>query len=317
VAWGLTIHADMPTYDAAVATVSWRMGSKVQMTLVWYGQSDPDALKDWMSAVARHFAGRVMRFSILNEPDLTLYEEDACTPQEINKMVTQGILKPERIRKIVYKRLSRKQLLHFHGRRYRVLKRRSSTGRHKTAYKRSKKGRYRRTIRWVTVVHASSISYTERYVSIGTGCRRVKQGLKYRSIVQKVAPAIRNATPRGTQVEAGETSPVAGVLLFIGAAVEGGLPVDGWLHHPYYGNEGGIENCSAVAKAASMPLGFSEFGFSTEWPNRANALRRAWQQAEDCKVFEMAQYGLNKPSRNRWNTSLDGNISLLEQAIPR
>jgi hypothetical protein len=298
--WGLSNHADMPAYDAAVDTILDH-GLRVQMTLVWYGQSDTEELSKWMSAVSRHFAGRVMRFSILNEPDLTLHEEDACTPQEIKKMVTQGILKPERIRKITYKRLSRNKLRHFTGRRYRRVKRRTSTGKYKFVYKRSKKGRYRRIKRWITVVHASSSSYMEQYVSVAAGCLRVKQGRKYRRIVLAAAPAIRAATPRGTQVMAGETSPVAGVQLFIGAAVQGKdrLPTDGWLHHPY------------------LPLGISEFGFSTEWPDRAHALRRAWQQAADCGVFEMAQYGLNTPSNGWWNTSLDGNISLLEQAIPR
>jgi hypothetical protein len=314
--WGLTAHADMPAYDAAVTTILAH-GLKVQMTLVWYGQSDPYALKDWMSAVARHFADRVMRFSILNEPDLTLHEDNACTPRELNRMLTQGVLKPQRIRKIVYKRLSRKQLKHFKGRRYRKLKRRTSTGKRKVVYKRSKKGRYRRIKRWRIVVHASSSSYMEQYVSLRTGCMRVKQGRKYRRVVQIVAPAIRNATPPGTQVMAGETSPAAGVLLFISAAVQGGLPVDGWLHHPYYGNEGGIENCPAVTKAAGMPLGFSEFGFRSEWPDRANALKHAWQKAVDCGAFQMAQYQVNTPVLGTWNTSLAGDFSLLEQANPR
>jgi hypothetical protein len=313
--WGLTSHADMPTYDAAINLILQKC-FKVEMTLVWYGQSVPQALRAWMQKVAAHFAGRVFRFSILNEPDLTLNDEDACDPRDIQRLVSEGTLKVAQMKVNTFKRLSKNQLKRFKGPRYRKLKWRTSTGKRVTAFKRSKKGKYRQIKKWQSIAVGGTSTYLQDTVSVPTGCLRIRQGLKYRKILQVVVPAIRGVTPPGTQVAAGDTSPTAGILLFIGAATgnsdnKGALPVDVWLHHPYYGNEGGIENCAAVVAAVGLPLGFDEFGYGVNWPDRTSALKRAWQQAAACGVFQMNQYGLNTPFGGTWNTSLLGDTGLL------
>lgn len=350
--WGLTLNADMPTYKAAIEKMVAK-GFKVEVTLVWYGQSDPDALCNWMTSVAWELSPLVFRFSILNEPDLNLWDVDACNTQDINKMIRSGTLKVKRVRVNVYKRIPHfhgrrfkrvrrvrggkhkfvykrshhgnyrrvkahryKRIPRFHGWRYRRIKIHTSTGRRKFIYRRSHRGKYRRVRRYRRVAVSGANTRYEDMASAATGCLRIRQGWKYRRIVQKVAPAIREVTPPGTQVAAGDTSPGTGVLLFIGAATgdsdgKGPLPVDLWLHHPYVGFEGGIYNCQAVKAAAGMPLGFDEFGLDVNWPDRTNALKRAWQQAGTCGVVEMSQYQLNTPGGSGWNTSLGGDLSWL------
>jgi hypothetical protein len=216
--WGLTSHADMPAYDAAV-NLMLSKGFKVEVTLVWYGQSDPVALRTWMKKIAAHLAGRVFRFSILNEPDMTLNDVDACDPQDIKQMITEGTLMVKRVRVNVYKRL--KHSRRYRGRRYRRISVPSSTGKPKFLYQQSKKGKYKRVKRWRRIAVAGTSTYEQDAVSVATGCLRVRQGLKYRRIVRAVAPAIRDVTPASTQIAAGDTSSSGGVLLFIGAANRG------------------------------------------------------------------------------------------------
>jgi hypothetical protein len=217
--WKLAYYADMLTYDAAVAA-AWAHGIRVEMTLLWYGQNNPRALKKWMKSVAAHFAGRVFRFSILNEPDLLM----------------SGI----------------------------------------------------------------------------PSCRSVRKGRQYRKIVQAVVPAIRAAAP-SAQVMIGETSSRPGMLLFAKTVTRPGLPrVDGWLHHPYLRGEGSIFNAAAVRAAIhGLPLGYDEFGYAVNWPDRVTALRRAWAQARADGVFQMNQFGIQAPTGSTWNTSLGGDFSLL------
>jgi hypothetical protein len=65
-----------------------------------------------------------------------------------------------------------------------------------------------------------------------------------------------------------------------------------------------------------MPLGFDEFGYDINWPDRENALKRAWHQAAACGATQMNQYQLNTPSGgSRWNTSLGGDTDLLARIV--
>lgn len=67
-------------YDSAIDTIN-SFGLKPQITLVWRpkrGNPDPIRVGKWMRNVARHFRGRVSRFSVFNEPDLYLYGSGAC-----------------------------------------------------------------------------------------------------------------------------------------------------------------------------------------------------------------------------------------------
>jgi hypothetical protein len=314
--WSLSTHADMPAYDLAVDTIQAH-GLRVQLTLLWYGQDNPDALRSWMQSVAVHFAGRVQIFSILNEPDQTMPAGDNCDPRTIRQMIRQGTLNIRRVRAYKYKHLKRRQMKHFRGWRFRRIRRFTSTGRPKFVYRRSRKGHYRRRRVWKKVAVAGVMTRALDSISVTGGCERIRQGQQYAQVVREVAPAIRAVVPAGTLVYAGETSPNSGCLLFIGAATKGGLPVDGWVHHPYDGNECGIYNEAAVVAVLNgIPLGYSEFGYQLRWPDRINALHRAWQQAVADGVFMMNQYGLytplNKPpGGGGWDTSLSGDLSLL------
>jgi hypothetical protein len=145
--WGLINSTSMDDYDSAVDAVS-SYGLKVQINLQWYGMSDPAALATWMSNVAQHFtdrtnpdspsykegAGTVFRYTILNEPDLSLYGVDDCDPQEITQMVSEGTLKTVRARVPVYKRLTKKQLRTYKGAKYRRARRRISKDRYDVYY---------------------------------------------------------------------------------------------------------------------------------------------------------------------------------------
>ena len=78
-------------YDAAIKAIN-DAGLTPQLTLVWYGQSDPAATAAWMEAMARHFAPGVDRYSVLNEPDLTIPAADDCDPTTISRLISEGTL---------------------------------------------------------------------------------------------------------------------------------------------------------------------------------------------------------------------------------
>jgi hypothetical protein len=94
----------LEVYDNAVDAVIAR-GLTPQFTLFWRGGTSPKAWGKWAQTVAKHFAGRVDRYSIGNEPDLYEVEARKCTkgvqkalakqfPKEIKgkraKVLTQG-----------------------------------------------------------------------------------------------------------------------------------------------------------------------------------------------------------------------------------
>ncbi len=65
-------------YDGAIDAVI-AAGLKPQLTLIWRGVTDPIRMGDWMHSVAVRYADRVHRYSVLNEPDLFLRANGACT----------------------------------------------------------------------------------------------------------------------------------------------------------------------------------------------------------------------------------------------
>jgi hypothetical protein len=345
--WGLINSTSMDDYDSAVDAVS-SYGLKVQINLQWYGMSDPAALATWMSNVAQHFtdrtnpdspsykegAGTVFRYTILNEPDLSLYGVDDCDPQEITQMVSEGTLKTVRARVPVYKRLTKKQLRTYKGAKYRRARRRISKDRYDVYYVRLTKKqlrtyahpKYHRVKVWKNVVVTGTSSKEQETVSVATGCLRIKLARRYAQIVHDVAPAIRAAALPGTEVAAGDTSPCTGTLLFtttatqliIDAAKQEGkpLPIDKWFTHPYLDNEGNIYNGTAIAAAAhGIPVGYDEFGVWDDNPNKAGALVGAWKQAPLNGATVMNQYGFNAPINSWWQTSLRGDYSMLKLIV--
>jgi hypothetical protein len=353
--WGLINNSSMDDYDSAVDAVS-AYGLKVQINLQWYGMSDPGALANWIvgytkpdgtqvPGIVQHFtdranpdspsykegAGTVYRYTILNEPDLSLFGVDDCDPQEVTQMVNEGTLKTVRARVPVYKRLTKKQLRAYRGVKYRRARRRISKDRYDVYYVRLTKKQLRTYTRpkylrrkiWKNVVVTGVSSKEQETVSIATGCLKVKLARRYAQIVHEVAPAIHAAAPPGTEVAAGDTSPCTGTLLFtttatqliIDAANQEGkpLPIVVWLTHPYLDQEGNIYNGSAIAVAAhGIPVGYDEFGVWDDNSNKFGALISAWRQAPLNGATVMNQYGFNAPLNSWWQTSLHGDYNMLK-----
>ena len=71
------LRTPMKLYDDAVREVR-RRGLEVQLTLVWNRRDDPAYTAAWMNNIAEHFGNRVNRYSVLNEPDLSLPLSGGC-----------------------------------------------------------------------------------------------------------------------------------------------------------------------------------------------------------------------------------------------
>lgn len=67
----------MKQFDAAVDAVTER-GLEVQMTLVWNRRLDPAFQAAWMGNIAKHFGNDVNRYSVLNEPDVSIPTDGTC-----------------------------------------------------------------------------------------------------------------------------------------------------------------------------------------------------------------------------------------------
>jgi hypothetical protein len=71
------LRTPMSAYDNAVEAVR-RRGMDVQFTLIWNRRLDPAFVAAWMGNIARHFGKKVNRYSVLNEPDLSLPLDGRC-----------------------------------------------------------------------------------------------------------------------------------------------------------------------------------------------------------------------------------------------
>lgn len=71
------LRAPMKLYDNAVREVT-RRGMEVQLTLVWNRRENPAVVAAWMGNIAEHFGSRVNRYSVLNEPDLSIPLSGGC-----------------------------------------------------------------------------------------------------------------------------------------------------------------------------------------------------------------------------------------------
>jgi hypothetical protein len=321
-----SLPATLEDYDRAVAAVR-AAGLVPQLTLLWYRMTDPAAIADWMGRMAAHFAPQVQRFSVLNEPDLTLPAADGCDPQTVARMVAGGLLTVSTRTYRVRRYLRHRFRIRRHGRmtsvwgnvyRYRVVRSRDGR-RFVTARARA----YRWVRRQMSVVEDESDSSSQSVTSVRQGCLKIRRGRIYHRIFEAAGPAIRAAAP-GAQVLAGETSPVAGLDLFIGQA----LPVhaDGWAHHCYQWDVTpdrsaggfGVGDTARMRALVGMPLFYTECGYpnpDSEWDrtrwsgffthdNVSSAYPVMWQYARDQGVREMSQFGWCETPPGRWDTSL-------------
>ena len=318
-------------YDAAIDAIR-DAGLLPQLTLVWYGQSDPGATAAWMANAAAHFGAGVDRYSVLDEPDLTIPAADDCDARTIRELIDDGSLAVayRNVRTKIY--LRRRVRVRRAGKVFRawrpvyVTRVVPTLRRSHIHFVRRKFRRYRWGTKRVAMTHSLASSRVSETLSLAQGCQKLIRGRRYRAIFQAAASAIRDADP-GAQVLAGETSPVFGLDVFLKQA----LPVDadGWAHHPYQwdlqperpAGGYGIGDTARVASLVGMPLYFTEFGYprpGSEWERErfagrfteqaiADVLPRAWRAARADGVRQMVQFGWYSPDagwQGSWDTAL-------------
>jgi hypothetical protein len=71
------LRTPMKVYDEAVQELR-RRGLEVQMTLIWNRREDPAFIAAWMGNVAEHFGSKVNRYSVFNEPELSMPLSGGC-----------------------------------------------------------------------------------------------------------------------------------------------------------------------------------------------------------------------------------------------
>jgi hypothetical protein len=312
-------------YDRAVAAVR-AAGLTPQLTLAWSHATDADAIALWMGRMAAHFSPEVQRFSVLNEPDLSIPASDLCDPENVTRLVTSGALHQTTSSWWSRRYLRHRVRIKRHGRVVKVW--RYLYGWRLGTWGGPPYARVRvRLYRWVAhsrAVVADETSDSQQPVTtIREGCLRIQRARIYHRIFEAAAPVIRAAAP-GAQLLAGETSPVPGVDLFIQAA----LPVDadGWAHHcyqwdltPTQSTGGfGIGDTAKVQALVGMPLFYTECGYpnadssrnQTRWnglfthDNLPDAYVQMWQFARDQGVREMSQFQWCSNQTDGWETAL-------------
>jgi hypothetical protein len=300
--------ATLLDYERAVAAVR-AAGLVPQLTLVWSHEADPQAIADWSAQMAAHFAPEVARFSILNEPDLTIPAADDCDPETVQRMVAGDL--GAKIRWV-------KQYVRRGGHSvHRVF---SGGWRKGRAYA----PRWQAVYRWVRRSEQPAGDVARQLVlTVRQGCLKVQRGRIYRRIFSAAEPLVRAAAP-GAQVLAGETSPVDGVDLFIGQVVP--VHADGWAHHCYQWNLTptqstggfGIGDTARVQALVGMPLFYTECGYPnpdsawnlSKWTtlfthdSEPPAYAAMWRFARDRGVREMSQYGWCRSPGTGWDTAL-------------
>jgi hypothetical protein len=303
------LPATLQDYDWAVDAVR-AAGLTPQITLVWSRAADPAAIASWMGEMAAHFASSVHRFSVLNEPDLSIPAGDSCDPQTIDQLVSVGLLDVS----------TRMQSSKVPSKGYRFRFVRSRDG-HRFVLARVHA--YRWVRRPVRVLQEREGSSLQAVTTVGQGCLRLQRGRRYNQIFRAAEPAIRAAAP-GAEVLAGETSPVAGVDVFIANALP--LNADGWAHHCYQWDLTpdrstggfGIGDTARVQALVGMPLFLTECGYPNPdslWnqtnyngffthDNLTRAYPAMWQYASDQGVREMSQFGWCQSPPGRWDTAL-------------
>lgn len=317
-------------YEDAIAAVR-AVGLTPQVTLVWYGQDDADATAMWMGRVAARLGASVDRYSVLNEPDLTIPAADDCDPETIRELVESGALPTTTVTRRVRRYLRQRVQVWRNGKHVRiwrpmlVRKRVPIVFNGKTFRVFQRVRRYAWTTQRVTVIRLADATAARETMSVKAGCQAMIRGRKYRQIFRAAAPAIRAAKP-GAQVLAGETSPHPGFEMFVKSVLP--ISADGWAHHPYQFEQSdpaqpagwgyGIGRTVRIKEIVGMPLYYTEFGYprpGSKWDpaasmteaSLARLLPRAWAVARANGVRQMLQYGWYSPHpdwKGTWNTSL-------------
>jgi hypothetical protein len=237
-----------------------------------------------MGQMAAHFAPAVDRFSVLNEPDLTIPAVDDCDPQTVTRMLSS----PLGSRILGVRQYPRRRGGFVH----RIF---SAGWRHGRAYA----PRWPAVYRWVRRSSAPGAgeSSQQTVMTIRQGCLKVQRGRAYRRIFAAAEPVIRAAAP-GAQVLAGETSPVDGVL-------DEGLDTRRVADAEAAGGLRRREVPPSAPTPTRIPHGTRRNGTTLfTHDNLPQAYAEMWQFAKAQGVREMSQYGWCRVPGTGWDTAL-------------
>lgn len=277
-------------------------GLHVYANLSWYGQDDPAQLAEWAGGMIAALGEYVDTWAIMNEPDLTLFE-DPCTPTEVRAAITHQHITTRRVKRYVHLRRAyrtKRGRLVRPGVRYERLVRmgrKDPRGRRKklVRYTRSHRGLYVRRTRY-RVVTGTRLEP----ISAEHACLVISRGEKYSKIVAAMAPVVRRHDPTA-RVVGGELSPVGGVSTLIKAV--DWTPVDAISVHPYPGHDKdfAIYNIEAIKQMLPKPVVVSEFGIRPG-PDQVGDLMKIWKLTAAAGLAP-AQYTLYG-SHGGWDTSI-------------
>jgi hypothetical protein len=277
-------------------------GLRVYANLSWYGQDDPARLAEWAGVMIAALAEYVDTWAIMNEPDLTMFE-DPCTPTEVRAAIIRKHITTRRVKRYLHLRRAYRTMrgrLVRPGVRYRRsvrMGRSDPRGRRKkfVHYTRSEGGLYVRRTRY-RVVTGTRLEP----ISAEHACLLISRGQKYSKIVAAMVPVVRRHDPTA-RVVGGELSPVAGVSTLIKAV--DWTPVDAISVHPYPGHDKdfAIYNIEAIKRMLPKPVLVSEFGIRPG-PDQVSELVRTWQLTAAAGLAP-AQYTLYG-SHGGWDTSI-------------
>lgn len=232
--------------DAARRAAAAGFGLDVVLALPW-GQAQagvaPPAFAAWAAGLAARMAaiGPPLRVSVLNEPDLYLSASDDCDASTALRVVREAGYAPVWTRTRVTLRRSRiaRRVVRRHGHR-RMIRRKLVWTVHRW--------------RTRTVLRAADTAIHVATISVARGCLSVQRARRAATFLGAAIPAVRAAAP-GIEVGAGETSPLAGVEVFMRELARVGIPsVDRWAHHPYPVISDGRQVASAAGQSGSDQL---------------------------------------------------------------
>lgn len=297
--------------QAAERVAAHGLGLDVVLALPWASAQfgiEPPRFAAWAARLAGRLAavGAPLRLSILNEPDLYLTASDDCDPMTARRVVhdlgygaTKGRIRVAVRRTRIVQRTTR------HPRRFRV-----SAGRRQLFRPRNPAAdRHRPGSRLVwkvrvwkaaTVLKPADPTIDSATMTVTQGCVSIQRARRAAAFLKAAIPAVRVAAP-GIEVGAGETSPLAGVGIFMRELARVGIPpIDRWAHHPYPRLAEGHEVTSLDGEAwsdrlvahaalarqlfgAGIPLDLTEFGVLHRIVNdpavRASIWRTAFERA--------------------------------------
>ena len=316
-------------YEDAIAAVR-SAGLIPQVSLVWYGQEDPRTTATWMGRVAALLGPSVNRYSVLNEPDLTIRAADDCDPETIRELIDSGALPTKTVTQWFKRYLRHRVRVRRHGKVVRVWrpvrqrKRVPIVFNGKTYHVFQRVRRYTWAKRPVEVVRLADGAASRETVSVKTGCQAIIRGRKYRQDLPDRRAGDGAADP-GAQLLAGETSPHPGFEMFVRNVRP--ITANSWAPIPTSSNRVippsppvGLrhrQNCR-IKDIVGMPLYYTEFGYprpGAEWDlaetmteqTLARLLPGHGKSREQAVCGRMLQFGWYSPHADwegAWNTSL-------------